>query len=620
MGESNNKGLAHFPPTTAGATLAALARDRHLDPSHMSHSLALSSHLASTGPDFGLHHAVAAGDIGSIYYALMGGQPIDSVLHGLQPIHIAASQDDPAVVEMLLQSGADINARSRSARSTGHHPPPELLDEDRTDDPSKAKAGGRNQRGAKGWGGRAQPKETVLSSISGPLNCTAGLYSMDAANISVLEDHSASLVGHDADRAGSTCSEYGGATPLHFAVANGRLECADILIRSGANLDIADYYGNTPEAIALARSDSVITAMLQRGRESLTSSLSLGFSETSGLASLVAYPYDPTISCYSNLAPPSEKLVHLVLQLPSPNPSVLCHTDCSSMAAQPLPITNPCSPEVASTTGSMPTPIAAPSSSRSTKGRRQEVWHSASRIGVPARRHTAGEAESSARYSYVSPSPTALSWLKAKHRDTSPIGIRSLSANTSQHRRLSRSASASGRLVNKENGNADSPPPSGLMRHTANDANAGHAGLYDSRRLGGYGRRARFAATAIAVGLPLYESENFGSGNGCTLSRSDSASSRRERSYTDSVVEKAWRSYLEFDDGGDSAHDFTAGDASVEDGSLRPVPEPWMWRQAAIAVRNRRSQSLSAKVQQQQKQQPPLGPVPVRRKRLGRLL
>ncbi|KAJ2339326.1 hypothetical protein GGH92_006773 [Coemansia sp. RSA 2673] len=618
MGESNNKGLAYFPPTTASATLTALARDRHLDPSHMSHTLALESLLVSTGPDFGLHHAVAAGDVGSIYYALMGGQPVDSVLHGLQPIHIAASQDDPAVVEMLLQSGADINARSRSARSTSpHRLPLELMDEDRTDELGKAKANGRSQRGTKGWSGRTHPKDAVFSNISGPLNCTAGLYSMDAANISVPEDHSASLVGHDADRDGS---EYGGATPLHFAVANGRLECAEILIRSGASLNIADYYGNTPEAIALARGDSVIAAMLQRGRESLTSSLSLAISETSGLASLVAYPYDPTTSCYSNLAAPSEKLAHLVLQLPSPNPSVLCHTDLSPTAAESLPIAGPCSPEVASAAVSMPSPIAAPSSSRSAKGRRQEVWHSASRIGVPARRHTAGEAESTARYAYVSPSPTALSWLKAKHRDTSPIGIRSLSASTDQHRRLGRSASASGRLVNKENGEADSLPPAGFMRHTANYADAGHARLYDSRRVGGYGRRARFAANAVAVGLPMYESENFGGGNGCALSRSDSASSRRERSYTDSVVEKAWRSYLEYDDGSDTAHDFAAGDASVEDGGLRPVPEPWMWRQAAIAVRNRRSQSLSAKIQQQQKQQPSLGPVPVRRKRPGRLL
>ncbi|KAJ2815682.1 hypothetical protein GGI24_005968, partial [Coemansia furcata] len=96
---------------------------------------------------------------------------------------------------------------------------------------------------------------------------------MDAVNVGMAEGYSASLARHNADIDSRACNEYGGATPLHFAVANGRLECAEILMRSGANLDIADYYGNTPEAIALARSDSVITAMLLRGREGLTSSL-----------------------------------------------------------------------------------------------------------------------------------------------------------------------------------------------------------------------------------------------------------------------------------------------------------------------------------------------------------
>ncbi|KAJ2682881.1 hypothetical protein IWW39_005797 [Coemansia spiralis] len=611
MDESNNKGLAYFPPTTGSAALAGLARDSHLDPSHVSDALRQGGHTAlAAGPDLGLHHAVATGDMGSIYYALMGGQPIDSVLRGLQAIHIAASQEDPAVVEMLLQSGADINARSHSLQSIGHSQP-EFLGEDRTDEPSKAKAGGRTQRGAKGWSGRAYPKESVLSNISSPLNCTAGLYSMEAANTGAPVEHPTSLGGHGTDRAGGTCSEYGGATPLHFAVANGRLECADILIRSGANLDIADYYGNTPEALALARSDSIIAAMLQRGRESTASSLSLGFSETSGLASLVAYPYDPAVSCYSSLAP----------QLPSPNPSVVCYGDCSPTTEQPLPVTNPRTPEIVSATSSK---AAVPAFSRLTKGRRQEAWQPTRRTGVPARRHTAGEAESITRHAYVSPSPTAPSWLKTKHRGTSPIGIRSLSASTGQHCRLGRSASASGRLVNKERGDsprravADSPPLTGFVRHMANLRDVSHtgtAGPYGSRRLDGYGRRARFAAAGMASGMPLDEPENFGSSNGCALSRSDSASSRRERSYTDSVVEKAWRSYLEYDEGGDTAHDFAASNASLEDGGLRPVPEPWMWKQAAMAVRNRRSQSLSAKAQQTS-----LGPAPVRRKRPGRLL
>ncbi|PIA15876.1 ankyrin, partial [Coemansia reversa NRRL 1564] len=68
-----------------------------------------------------LHSAVSRGDIGSICYALLGGQPIDSLCDGLQPIHVAATQDDPAVIEMLLQNGADPNARSVAATKPAPH-------------------------------------------------------------------------------------------------------------------------------------------------------------------------------------------------------------------------------------------------------------------------------------------------------------------------------------------------------------------------------------------------------------------------------------------------------------------------------------------------------------------
>ncbi|KAJ2746391.1 hypothetical protein GGI20_001387 [Coemansia sp. BCRC 34301] len=514
----------------------------------------------------------------------MGGQPIDSVLRGLQPIHIAASQSDPAVVEMLVQSGADINARSLS---------PPLHDEDRAYEIGSARTGGQSQRGIKSWSGRGLPKETALGNISSPLSCTAGLYSMETTHGE----------NRGAARAGSACCEYGGATPLHFAVANGRLGCADVLIRSGASLDVADSYGNTPQDIAVARGDTVIATMLQQGRESLASVLSLDTSESSGLASLVAYPYDPVVSGYASLAEPLSKCATTVPQLPSPCSSILCQADRSPTPLQPL--------LCAST---MPSPVTMPVPGRLEKGRRQAAWHSAPRKGVPARRHTTGEVESSARYAYVSPSPTTLSWLKAKHRGTSPIGIRSLSASAGQHRRPGRSASASGRLVNKDSG--DDPCRAVAAANILNPGYTGTAVLYDSRRIDRYGRRARLAA---ATG----ESEYLG--GGCTVGRSDSASSRRERSYTDSVLEKAWRSYLEHDDGG-TAHAFAVGDASVEDDSLQPVPEPWMWKQAAMAVRNRRSQSLSAKIQQQQQQQkqkqhsPPPRPAPARHKRLGRLL
>ena len=47
---------------------------------------------------------------GLVKYALMHGQPVNSVLNGVLPIHIAASSGSELVVQMLIDAGADVNA------------------------------------------------------------------------------------------------------------------------------------------------------------------------------------------------------------------------------------------------------------------------------------------------------------------------------------------------------------------------------------------------------------------------------------------------------------------------------------------------------------------------------
>ena len=40
----------------------------------------------------------------------MHGQPVNSVLNGVLPIHVAASAGNEHVVQMLIEAGADVNA------------------------------------------------------------------------------------------------------------------------------------------------------------------------------------------------------------------------------------------------------------------------------------------------------------------------------------------------------------------------------------------------------------------------------------------------------------------------------------------------------------------------------
>jgi len=72
----------------------------------------LRSRTQPTPPvtNLGLHSAAASGDYGLVRYALTNGQPINSVIHGVLPIHVACSGGDEQVVNLLIDNGADVNA------------------------------------------------------------------------------------------------------------------------------------------------------------------------------------------------------------------------------------------------------------------------------------------------------------------------------------------------------------------------------------------------------------------------------------------------------------------------------------------------------------------------------
>ncbi|KDQ49548.1 hypothetical protein JAAARDRAFT_42781 [Jaapia argillacea MUCL 33604] len=61
-------------------------------------------------PHLGLHQAAATGNIGLVKYALSHGQPVNSVLDGVLPLHAACSGGNELVVKLLIENGADVNA------------------------------------------------------------------------------------------------------------------------------------------------------------------------------------------------------------------------------------------------------------------------------------------------------------------------------------------------------------------------------------------------------------------------------------------------------------------------------------------------------------------------------
>ena len=68
------------------------------------------THLLSKVPHLGLHSAAATGNIGLAKYAISHGQPINSVIDGVLPLHAACSGGNDMVVRLLIDNGADVNA------------------------------------------------------------------------------------------------------------------------------------------------------------------------------------------------------------------------------------------------------------------------------------------------------------------------------------------------------------------------------------------------------------------------------------------------------------------------------------------------------------------------------
>jgi len=159
--------------------------------------------------NLGLHSAAASGDYGLVRYALSNGQPINSVLHGVLPIHVACSGGDEQVVHLLIDHGADVNA----PRYVYSFPPAPLLN-------------------------YLLPCVHLASSITNfhiytTISRLPLRYTSDKNR-----DASAPIVGTS------------GSTPLHFACANGHVNIVVILLQHGAHPDRADKHGVTPESLA----------------------------------------------------------------------------------------------------------------------------------------------------------------------------------------------------------------------------------------------------------------------------------------------------------------------------------------------------------------------------------
>ena len=170
---------------------------------------------------------------GLVKYALMHGQPVNSVLNGVLPIHVAASSGNELVVQMLIEAGADVNA----ARWASQHD---------TD---------------------AYPRTAAhcLVILSSPSDYLANIMRIVAKLPAVsVPPASPQKWGEDDLQADSKLP---GSTPMHFAAANGHDKIVLLLLSHGADPSIAEKHGLTPEDLARQGGHQGVLSVLELWRQ-----------------------------------------------------------------------------------------------------------------------------------------------------------------------------------------------------------------------------------------------------------------------------------------------------------------------------------------------------------------
>jgi len=223
--------LARQPHVIRGIRLAAAAVV----------ALALSS-SAFCGP---IHEAARKGDVNKVKALLQADPKLvsDKDKQGNSPLHVAAFHSQMAVAQVLVDAGANVNAKNNYGAFT----PSEL--------------------GGVLWASN-HPDPVSLLTVHGvdTRDNTNGYTPLDVALFSARhKDIVALLLAKGADVNAMAAS---GATPLFWAVMRGQKEDAQLLLDKGANVNAPDAYGDTILDCALhLQYGSMIQLLVEKGAD-----------------------------------------------------------------------------------------------------------------------------------------------------------------------------------------------------------------------------------------------------------------------------------------------------------------------------------------------------------------
>jgi ankyrin repeat protein len=254
----------------AGAQLS-IARE-HGFPSWRALKAEVDRRAAPNESDF--FAACSAGDVDTVR-RLLANQP--SLLRATKPgarhagwtaLHSSAQAGRAEVVRVLLQHGADANAREAGDNTSPLHwaaaagnveSVRALLDAGSDVDG----VGDLHEMGAIGWATEwREPGEGTHHVVTLLLERGARHHIFSAIAVGDVD-----LVRRVAAQPGALARRRSrfeeSETPLHCAMSRGRLDLMDVLIQAGADVDAKDARGRTPLDVAMLRGDAESTQRLQ---------------------------------------------------------------------------------------------------------------------------------------------------------------------------------------------------------------------------------------------------------------------------------------------------------------------------------------------------------------------